>query len=139
VRVVERAPEALHEEREVMSEKKYVVPEGGLDAVRKVAENNGGVSAWTERGLTCYPAVVEAFIRWQSENPVVPTLPQLRSLLAHLETVTNETTVQNLVVDWQRRMYLDPADRFTLAVSQIQGKRLTYAELTGKGGETEAF
>jgi transposase-like protein len=31
---------------------------------------------------------------------------------------------------------LTDADRFTLAVSQISGKRLTYAELTGKVGET---
>ena len=34
---------------------------------------------------------------------------------------------------------LDDADRFVLAVSQIAGKRLTYAELTGKVGETETF
>ena len=33
---------------------------------------------------------------------------------------------------------LTDADRFMLAVSQIAGKRLTYAELTGKVGETEA-
>lgn len=31
---------------------------------------------------------------------------------------------------------LTDADRFTLAASQISGKRLTYAELTGKVGET---
>jgi transposase-like protein len=31
---------------------------------------------------------------------------------------------------------LDDADRFMLAVSQVSGKRLTYAELTGKVGET---
>jgi transposase-like protein len=31
---------------------------------------------------------------------------------------------------------LNDADRFLLAVSQISGKRLTYAELTGKVGET---
>lgn len=31
---------------------------------------------------------------------------------------------------------LTDADRFVLAASQIQGKRLTYAELTGKVGET---
>ena len=31
---------------------------------------------------------------------------------------------------------LNDGDRFTLAVSQISGKRLTYAELTGKVGET---
>ena len=31
---------------------------------------------------------------------------------------------------------LNDADRFVLAVSQIVGKRITYAELTGKVGET---
>ncbi len=31
---------------------------------------------------------------------------------------------------------VDDADRFMLAVSQISGKRLTYAELTGKVQET---
>ena len=30
-------------------------------------------------------------------------------------------------------------DRFNLAISQIVGKRLTYAELTGKIGETTPF
>jgi transposase-like protein len=34
---------------------------------------------------------------------------------------------------------LTDADRFTLAVSQISGKRLTYAELTGKVGGAETF
>jgi transposase-like protein len=34
---------------------------------------------------------------------------------------------------------LNDADRFVLAVSQISGKRLTYAELTGKVGENQAF
>jgi transposase-like protein len=34
---------------------------------------------------------------------------------------------------------LDDADRFMLAISQIAGKRLTYADLTGKVGETEPF
>jgi len=33
---------------------------------------------------------------------------------------------------------LNDADRFALAVSQVVGKRLTYAELTGKVGETSA-
>jgi transposase-like protein len=34
---------------------------------------------------------------------------------------------------------LNDADRFALAVSQIAGKRLTYAELTGKTERPEAF
>lgn len=32
---------------------------------------------------------------------------------------------------------LDDSDRFMLALSQIAGKRLTYAELTGNVEETE--
>jgi len=35
-----------------------------------------------------------------------------------------------------KRNPLNDADRFIIAVSQIAGKRLTYAELTGKVGET---
>jgi hypothetical protein len=31
---------------------------------------------------------------------------------------------------------LQDSDRFILALSQVTGKRLTYAELTGKVGET---
>ena len=34
---------------------------------------------------------------------------------------------------------LDDADRFMLALSQISGKRPTYADLTGKVEETDAF
>jgi len=34
---------------------------------------------------------------------------------------------------------LDDADRFQLALSQIAGKRLTFAEVTGKVGESAAF
>jgi transposase-like protein len=37
------------------------------------------------------------------------------------------------------RRDMNDLDRFSKAVSQIVGKRLTYAELTGKVGETEAF
>ena len=31
------------------------------------------------------------------------------------------------------------AERFNISMSQVVGKRLTYAELTGKVGETEVF
>jgi hypothetical protein len=34
---------------------------------------------------------------------------------------------------------LSDSDRFQLALSQIAGKRLTYAEVTGKVGESETF
>jgi len=34
---------------------------------------------------------------------------------------------------------LNDSNRFLLALSQVSGRRLTYAELTGKGEEREAF
>ncbi len=34
---------------------------------------------------------------------------------------------------------MNDAQRFELALSQVAGKRLTYAELTGKVGETTPF
>ena len=37
---------------------------------------------------------------------------------------------------YNNRNEMNDADRFGLAVSQIAGKRLTYAEVTGKVGET---
>jgi hypothetical protein len=37
---------------------------------------------------------------------------------------------------YDNRKNLDDAGRFDLAISQIVGKRLTFAELTGKTGET---
>ena len=42
----------------------------------------------------------------------------------------NRATKDNPLTDY---------DRFMLALSQISGKRLTYAELTGKVGETEGW
>ena len=40
---------------------------------------------------------------------------------------------------YNNRKDMDDADRFSAVVSQIAGKRLTYAELTGKVGETETI
>jgi hypothetical protein len=37
---------------------------------------------------------------------------------------------------YNTRKYLHDRQRFELAMSQINGKRLTYAELTGKGTDS---
>jgi len=37
---------------------------------------------------------------------------------------------------FNNRKPMDDADRFSYAIRKIVGKRLTYAELTGKVGET---
>jgi transposase-like protein len=40
---------------------------------------------------------------------------------------------------FNNRLEMDDADRFDIAMKQVIGKRLTYAELTGKVGETEGI
>ena len=37
---------------------------------------------------------------------------------------------------YDNRPNMNDADRFSVALSQVSGKRLTYAEVTGKMGET---
>jgi hypothetical protein len=43
------------------------------------------------------------------------------------------------VFRYNNRLNKDDCDRFAQAVSQIVGKRLTYAEVTGKVGETAGW
>ncbi|HEY4492704.1 MAG TPA: transposase, partial [Acidobacteriota bacterium] len=40
---------------------------------------------------------------------------------------------------FNNRNDMNDGERFSLAVSQIVGKRLTYSELTGKSGQTETI
>ena len=46
------------------------------------------------------------------------------------------SSVDEQMFRFNNRKELDDAGRFDLAVSQIVGKRLTFAELTGKTAET---
>ena len=80
-------------------------------------------------------ALVDALVCWLSTTllaqypPPLPHTPQDHPAQRVL-----------LIVISSRDIPLNDADRLSLAVSQITGKRLTYAELTGKVGETtESF
>ena len=85
---------------EVMGEKKYVVPEGGLKAA---------CDAWTTNQLTIEGRcreVLYAFIRWQSEDPPVPTGEQVEALTQYLDG--RGLTSEDYYAEWVRRMYLAP-------------------------------
>jgi len=81
--------------------RRYVVPEEGLNAAVDAQE------------LRCDPVItkigLEAFIRWQSENPRVPTLEQLWSCGKDAGGQTNafDGTIA-MIAAWLRRMYLAP-------------------------------
>jgi len=78
-----------------MSEKKYVVPEGMLDAALVASEN-------PPYGLG---AALEAAIRWQSENPIEPTPEQCERIAAERKRTWTTATPQ-FCADWISRMYL---------------------------------
>jgi len=92
-----------------MSEKRIVVPEGMLRA------------AIDASGITNHVTIteaVEAALDWQSENPQVPTDEQCdelinmigangRSLVRYPSRISKEQA-RNMLVEWQRRMYLSP-------------------------------
>ena len=86
---------------------KYVVPEEGMKAV---AEATNGYDKQTTT------VAIEAFIRWQSENPQVPTDEQCDELIS-LIGATGRSLVcypsridrgqaRTMLTEWQRRMYL---------------------------------
>jgi hypothetical protein len=60
----------------------------------------------------------------------------LRGTYVAVEPFHLERYVDEQVFRYNNRKELDAAGRFSLAVSQMVGRRLTFAELTGKVGET---
>jgi transposase-like protein len=60
----------------------------------------------------------------------------LRGTYVAVEPFHLDRYVDEQVFRFNNRLNKNDGDRFRLAVSQIAGKRLTYAELTGKVGET---
>lgn len=82
--------------------KQYVVPEDGLSVALSAWNNSYG-----KVPSTAFKAGLEAFIRWQSENPQVPTAAQARELIGPM-VVLNETSLIMAIEAWQRRMYDAP-------------------------------
>jgi hypothetical protein len=60
----------------------------------------------------------------------------LRGTYVAVEPFHLERYVDEQVFRFNNRKELDAAGRFSLAVSQMVGRRLTFAELTGKVGPT---
>ena len=84
-------------------DKKYVVPEGGLKAALgqvDYARAHSGV----EEGII--KRALQDFVRWLSENPIVPTMEQATEM-----SDSGHPCVLDGVwyaTEWQRRMFLAP-------------------------------
>ena len=92
---------------EDMGEKKYVVPEGGLKAAVDAAFKHARENRPSGADTGGVKVAVEAFIRWQSENPRVPTKDQQENLIK-ISSADGQTYIQWVVVRWIQDMYLVP-------------------------------
>ena len=117
-------------------------------------ERVNGLHRSTQRLLTTWPQQdfvhetvnhVEEYVRGQVHTQGIENFWSLaqavmRGTYVAVEPFHLDRYVTEQVFRYNNRATKDnpltDADRFTLAVSQISGKRLTYAELTGKVGET---
>lgn len=79
-----------------MSGKKIVVPEEMLDAV-----NGASVVAQNLHDESLFE-MLEAALRWLSDNPIVPTVEQSSDMMEKFPV----NTTRNVCVEWQRRMFL---------------------------------
>ncbi len=90
---------------------KYVVPEEGMKAAIDAAGQTVKGCPWQEIVSTA----LEAFIRWQSENPPVPTDEQIREAAKKADprgdwkvATSFLTDYRNFLMLWERIMYLAP-------------------------------
>ena len=115
---------------------KYLVPEEGLKAAVEAMKGPSGPKfRSTEEWASCG---IEAFIRWQSENPIVPSedeqLPPLSYKTDSSEWIGKDADHEReksyreglcmCLAEWQRRMYLVPEPEVPEAVKGLQGIHL---------------
>ena len=102
---------AIPEKGDTVSEVKIKVPKGMLDAFHRAENQNG--TKWDGAVLD---AMLEAALRWLTENPIVPTKEQAKdvaqSLLPDFQDRENVGRAILVLVDWQRRMFLAPEPEF---------------------------
>jgi len=85
-----------------MSEKRYVIPKGMLEAAI--------LSHPFDPRTKFIPEMLEAALRWLSDNPIVPTAKQSAELES-LCRINDEPMCMDAIFycsEWQRRMFLAP-------------------------------
>ena len=88
---------------------KYTVPEEGLKATVEAMKNPSGTKFLSTE--QCASLGLEAFIRWQSENLIVPSHEQvihLCEIFANRSVISYCDSVRAVAIEWLRIMYLAP-------------------------------
>ena len=127
-----------------MSERKYVLPNGmeraAWDAMDAHAKVHGPAVGCVLGSMCSLTAGLEAAIRWQAENPAVPTPEQGREIRAvwdHVDRLKDASMcdfVETICREWQRRMYLAPEPE---ALEEV--KDLLWGEVGGTSQTSSAI
>ena len=81
-----------------MSEKKIEIPAGMLKAAYEWCPASFAMPA--------VKSMLEAALRWLSDNPITPTDEQLNEMKNDLRFRMIDFDIQKLCAEWQRRMFL---------------------------------
>jgi hypothetical protein len=111
-----------------MEERKYVVPEGMLDAFR---EAMGGRFGHIPGG---WLVGMEAALHWLAENPIAPTCKQWKRLAEETPMLQPEERV----AEWQRRMFLAPEPEVPELVQDVLEDLLGTLEISHMGVSYES-
>jgi hypothetical protein len=93
-----------------MSDEKYVVRLEAIKAVIVALEKRYGVgeNVGVYSDSLLIPLILEAFIRWQSENPPKASMKQLQEMYDKVDQGNGGTYIPSYLEEWVRRMYLAP-------------------------------
>jgi len=97
--------------------KKIIVPEGMLKAV----------NAAFDSGKRKPVELLEAALRWLSENPVVPTRGQLHDIMG--QRFYYEDHIIKGIIEWQRRMFLAPEEEIPKELKALMFGELAPAKV----------
>jgi hypothetical protein len=100
------------------SSSKYLVPDGMKQAAALAWRQTPAVYG----GEAALNAGLEAALRWQAENPRVPTLAETEVMRRQFHCTDKPLQVyQNVAVEWQLRMYRAPEPQMPAAIKDMQG------------------
>ena len=150
---LKQAAEMASREIRGIPSKRYVIPEGMLEAFRQgMTERPGGLAMPRLKPTDDLErAGVEGVLRWLSENPIAPTMQQLQAIYDSPDCPKEGTYVPYYLCEWQRRMFLAPepdvpealidllAPKFTNALEVAMGKALTRNEEEYQKNILEAY
>jgi hypothetical protein len=113
---------------------KIQVPEGGFNAVRKALWKKWGYESELDPANVMwdnFEFALEAFCRWLSENPIVPSDEQTSKLLETYKEGQWRSFARDVAVKWQKIIFNAPEPEVPEAIKDLLVKETAMFHLNG--------